>query len=163
LLKKGGTGQKGEEEMTKKRLNTQQLQVQFTTVPNQYYDEIMPSITNLAALKVYECIMRKTIGWGKSGDWITIKQMTELTHLSRPSVCQGVAWLETRGLIWTLKVGDPGREKKLYFLATDQTEPIEMLVKDGTMSGEAILKMITYETDRRKYRKAVQRGTFLDE
>ena len=149
--------------MTRKRLNTQQLQVQFTTVPNQYYDEIMPRITNLAALKVYECIMRKTIGWGKSGDWITIKQLIELTHLSRQSVCQGASCLEREGLIWTIKVGNPGREKKLYFLATDQTEALEMLVKDGAMSGEAILKMITYETDRRKYRKATKLGTFLEE
>src|SRR5665648_1260319 len=83
-------------------------QKNYTEIPNVVFDEIFPRITNLAALKCYLILIRKTWGWQKAGDWLAISQLIKLTGLSRHSVIDGMRWLSEQGYIWTVKAGIPG-------------------------------------------------------
>ena len=117
----------------------------YTEVPNIVFDELIPNITNLAALKCYLILIRKTWGWEKIGDWLAMSQLTELTKLSRQSITTGMAWLDENGYIWVAKAGTPGKEKVMYFLCTEETEHLERSVKEGVLSADALYKMMMDE------------------
>jgi len=117
-------------------------QKNYTEIPNVVFDEIFPRITNLAALKCYLILIRKTWGWQKAGDWLAISQLIKLTGLSRHSVIDGMRWLSEQGYIWTVKAGIPGKEKAMYFLCTEETEQLEESVKQGVISPEGLFKMM---------------------
>jgi hypothetical protein len=113
----------------------------YTEIPNVVFDIIIPTITNLAALKCYLILIRKTWGWEKVGDWLSLSQLIELTKLSRPSVIAGMRWLEERGYIWTARAGKPGKEKIMYFPCTVETEQLEHSVKEGILSADSLFLM----------------------
>jgi len=75
----------------------------YTEVPNVVFDQLMPEITNLAALKCYFTLIRKCWGWEKVGDYLAMPQLLKLTKLSRPSITAGMRWLEERGYIWIVR------------------------------------------------------------
>ena len=70
----------------------------FTTVPNIYFDEYMPELSG-AEIKVLFAIVRKTLGWQKESDEISIEQLQRTTGLSRNSVRAGLRGLLKRGLV----------------------------------------------------------------
>ncbi len=133
----------------------------FTAVPNYFFENLLPDITNMSALKCYLHLMRKTWGWNKQGDWLTLSQIAEGTGLCTKSSYTGMKWLEDNGLIWSIKGGPRGREEKLYFLKSEETEGFEKLVKGGGLDFLQVKSMIRFESDRTKYKKSVQRGSFL--
>jgi len=112
----------------------------YTEVPNVVFDELIPNITNMSALKCYLTLIRKTWGWDKIGDWLAMSQLVKLTKLSRQSVTTGMRWLEENGYIWIAKAGKPGSEKVMYFLCSEETELLEQSVKEGVISPEKLLK-----------------------
>ena len=112
----------------------------YTEVPNVVFDELIPNITNMSALKCYLTLIRKTWGWDKIGDWLAMSQLVKLTKLSRQSVTTGMRWLEQNGYIWIAKAGKPGSEKVMYFLCSEETELLEQSVKEGVISPEKLLK-----------------------
>jgi len=120
-------------------------QKNYTEIPNIVFDEIVPSITNLAALKSYLILIRKTWGWEKVGDWLSLSQLIKLTKLSRPSVIAGMRWLDERGYIWTARAGKPGKEKLMYFPCTEETEQLEKSVKEGLLSGDTLFNLMMKE------------------
>ena len=61
----------------------------FTQTPNILFDEIMRDM-NESELKVFLAIVRKTFGWKKERDRISLTQIMEMTGLSRPSVLSGI-------------------------------------------------------------------------
>ena len=89
----------------------------FTPIPDVWLDKIMPALSN-SELRVCLYIMRKTYGWGKSSDAISIRQMVEGlvgadgervdwgTGLSTSGVMLGVKGLEERGIIQVSRVRD---------------------------------------------------------
>lgn len=120
-------------------------QKNYTEVPNVVFDELIPNITNMAALKCYLILIRKCWGWEKVGDWLSMSQLIKLTKLSRPSVTAGMRWLDEHGYIWTAKAGTPGYEKVMYFLCSEDTEHLERSVKEGVLSSETLYKMMMKE------------------
>ena len=117
----------------------------YTEIPNIVFDKIFPKITNLAALKSYLILIRKTWGWSKVGDWLSLSQLMLLTGLSRNSVIYGMKWLESNGYIWKVNAGNNGSIKTMYFLCTEETEHIEQSVKQGVLSPEALFKKMMEE------------------
>ena len=77
----------------------------FTQVPNLLLDEHMSEMS-CAELKVTLVIVRKTIGWQKDTDSISLSQLEEATGLSRKSVLKGIQEAIERG---TIKQGVSGR------------------------------------------------------
>jgi phage replication O-like protein O len=71
----------------------------FTRVPNFFLDEVLPSINNLAELKVTLAIIRKTTGWHQSTKTITLSELQTLTGLSRQSAIDGLNRALENGLI----------------------------------------------------------------
>jgi len=70
----------------------------FTTIPNIYLDECMPELSN-PELRVLLAILRRTVGWQKESDEISIEQLQRMTGLARNSVRVGLRGLLKRGLI----------------------------------------------------------------
>ncbi|MDD4188282.1 MAG: replication protein [Bacilli bacterium] len=122
-------------------------QKNFTEVPNVVFDKLIPRISNFSALKCYLLMIRKTWGFSKSGDWISISQLIKLTGLSRQSCINGMNWLEENGYIWTCKSGKVGAERKMYFLCSEETEEVEQLFKEGIISADKLYKMMMEERE----------------
>ena len=120
-------------------------QKNFMEVPNIVFDEVIPRITNFSSLKCYLLMIRKTWGWGKKGDYISISQLISSTGLSKQSVISGMKWLEDNGYIWTSKSGTLGSIKKLYFLCSEETEEIENMFKSGLISSEKLYDIMMEE------------------
>lgn len=73
-----------------------------TQVPNVLLDVVMPQIKN-AALRVLLAVVRKTYGFQKRTDKISLTQLQRLTGLSRQGVVNGIG-----GLGQLLKIEDHG-------------------------------------------------------
>lgn len=67
-------------------------------VPNALIDEVMANLGD-NALRCYLSIVRKTRGWNKESDLISLAQLMTLTGKSKNSVIKGVAELEEKGFI----------------------------------------------------------------
>ena len=114
-------------------------QKNFMEVPNIVFDELIPRISNLSALKCYLLMLRKCWGFSKIGDWISISQLIKLTGLSRQSCISGMKWLEDNGLIWLSKSGVNGS------MCSEETEEIENMVKEGMISADKLYEMMMEE------------------
>src|SRR5687768_8858897 len=64
----------------------------FTPVPNVVLDKLMPGLSK-AALKVLLAVARKTYGFHKGSDAISLSQLQKLTGLGRAGVVRGIAEL----------------------------------------------------------------------
>ena len=67
-------------------------------VPNAFVDEVMRDIGDVSA-KLYLIICRKTRGWYKEFDSISLSQFQEFSGKSRPTVTKAIAELIQVGLI----------------------------------------------------------------
>ena len=82
----------------------------YTPVPDELFDRLMPHLSE-AELKVLLYVVRRTFGFKKDADAISLKQMAEGittrdgrvldggTGLSRPSVTKGVRGLIAKGIL----------------------------------------------------------------
>lgn len=67
-------------------------------VANAFVDEAMYKISD-ASVKIYLLIIRKTRGWAKESDALSIRQLEKLSRKSKPTVIKCLAELEKVGLI----------------------------------------------------------------
>ncbi|MBR8595435.1 replication protein, partial [Acinetobacter baumannii] len=67
-------------------------------VPNAFVDEVLNKISD-AACKIYLVICRKTRGWNKEMDSISLTQFEEITGKSRPTVVKCLNELIKVGLV----------------------------------------------------------------
>lgn len=90
-----------------------------TQIPNDLFDSMLPDM-GLAELKVTLAALRKTLGWQKRSDRISLTQMELLTGLSRQGVLDGAEAAEKRGTlirmdgpitIWVVNLVDQEKEK----------------------------------------------------
>lgn len=70
----------------------------FTQIPNEVFDAYMKKLTP-TAFCVLMVIFRKTVGWHKMEDAISLSQLTELTGMCRNTVLKGVNELSGFGYI----------------------------------------------------------------
>jgi phage replication O-like protein O len=70
----------------------------YTQTPNDLFDYWLPHLKE-GELKVLLVIMRKTFGWHKKRDRISISQLMRLTGLSKPSVIDASKSLQDKGII----------------------------------------------------------------
>ena len=66
----------------------------FTPIPNIVLEKLMPSLSKVA-LKVLLAVARKTYGWGKERDAISLTQLQRLTGLGRAGVVRGITELDS--------------------------------------------------------------------
>jgi len=70
----------------------------FTQIPDVLFDEYLPEL-GFAELKVLLAIMRRTYGWRKPTDAISLSQLEKGTGLSRKAVWTATNSLEEEGYI----------------------------------------------------------------
>jgi len=70
----------------------------FVPIPNAYIDRYLADLSG-AELKVLLAVLRRTAGWRKESDEISIEQLQQMTGLARNSVRAGLRGLLERGLI----------------------------------------------------------------
>jgi len=76
----------------------------YTQTPNIFIDEIMRNLSG-SEMKVMMAIIRKTFGWQKKRDRISINQIAEITGLARSSISTALDSLEKMGYIKSIGTG----------------------------------------------------------
>ena len=115
-----------------------------TAVPDDFFDVLAPNLSE-AELRVLIYIIRRTFGFKKDSDTISLKQMVEGittrdgrvldrgTGMSRPGVTKGVKGLETKGIIF--RTHNSSREKGYEATAYQlrfRSDPIETMFPRGS-------------------------------
>jgi phage replication O-like protein O len=77
----------------------QQAEQHYTKVPNGFFDTLLADITSMCELKVTLALIRKTAGFHKVEDRVSLTQLTDATGLSRQGVIAGVLSGMRRGTI----------------------------------------------------------------
>lgn len=84
----------------------------FTKLPNNYIDLFMSELSD-ASFKVLMAITRKTIGWNKEVDFISLTQFEQMTGKSRSTVIKALKELMEKQLIKSGKVTRNGTQYSL--------------------------------------------------
>ncbi len=91
-----------------------------TQTPNELFDSWLPFL-NESELKVLLVIMRKTFGWHKTHDVISIGQLTDHTGMLRETVIKAAKSLQKKGMITREVVGANGSQQTIYSLIITET------------------------------------------
>ena len=111
----------------------------YTQLPNVILDEYLP-LMGIAELKVVMFVARKTFGWQKEDDKISLSQMEDATGLSRQGVIDGVNAAIERGVLCRVQVG----QGFLYHLNIDEnvTSQASRLVKPVDQLEQKLVKPV---------------------
>ena len=92
----------------------------YFQTPNDLIDHWLPHLGE-SELKILLLIIRKTFGWNKERDRISLSQMEKFTGLSRSNVCSGINSLVEKGMILKEIEGVLGTEKVYYSLIIEDS------------------------------------------
>lgn len=87
----------------------------YTQIPNELLDEWLPHLLE-AELRVLLVIMRKTFGWHKIRDQISLSQLEKHTGMLRQAIINAGKSLQKKGLIKKTVSGKNGTENTVYEL-----------------------------------------------
>jgi phage replication O-like protein O len=62
----------------------------FTKVPNEFLKAIASSRVFCARIRIVASIIRKTQGWNKKEDWISLSQFEAMTGIGKSNVCRTI-------------------------------------------------------------------------
>jgi phage replication O-like protein O len=96
----------------------QDIHYTYTRTPNDFLD-VVSTYLRLGETRVVNAIIRKTIGWNKAYDQISISQFEKITRLDRTTICRSIKSLEEKKIIVRSKIGVPGAEKCYYAVNMD--------------------------------------------
>jgi phage replication O-like protein O len=91
----------------------------FTQTPNDLFDHWLPHLKEIE-LKVLMVIMRKTFGWHKTRDRISISQFEKLTGSYAKNILGALESLISKGVIYKEVVGEPGKQEAYYELIVSE-------------------------------------------
>jgi phage replication O-like protein O len=94
----------------------------YTQIPNAIFELMADKEAHFteAELRVVLAIARKTFGWHKKRDKLSLTQLEKLTAMSRPSVKAGIDAAIARGLVRRTPDKDDGRGGFYYELLVDE-------------------------------------------
>jgi phage replication O-like protein O len=87
----------------------------YTQIPNSLLDHWLPHLSD-AETKVLLVIMRKTFGWHKVRDRISLSQLEKLTGKKKQAILKASKRLEKIGLISKTVIGKKGSQETYYEL-----------------------------------------------
>jgi len=90
-------------------------QPNYTQTPNDLFDHWLPHLSE-GELKVLLVIMRKTFGWHKKRDRISISQLAKITGMKEETVINASKSLQGKGIINRVVIGEIGRQSTYYEL-----------------------------------------------
>jgi len=85
----------------------------YTQIPNDFLDKWLPEL-GLAETKVLLVIFRKTFGWHKHRDRISLGQLEKLTGLERRHITKATKSLISKNLITKNVEGKKGEQQTFY-------------------------------------------------
>ena len=91
----------------------------YTQTPNDLFDNWLPKLKEIE-LKVLLVIMRKTFGWHKSRDQISLSQLEKFTGSDRKNILLAIDGLIEKGLVKKEVEGENGTQKTYYELIIQQ-------------------------------------------
>ncbi len=91
----------------------------YTQTPNDLFDKWLPHLKEVE-LKVLLVIMRKTFGWHKIRDKISLSQLEKLTGSTRTNIGTAIDGLIEKGLVKREVVGEIGRQSTYYELIVQE-------------------------------------------
>lgn len=91
----------------------------YTQTPNELFDYWLPKL-KLVELRVLMVIFRKTFGWHKSRDRISMSQLEKLTGSHHKSISAATIKLEKLGLIKKEVLGPEGKQQTFYELVVEE-------------------------------------------
>ena len=74
----------------------------FIPIPNSIFDKYLGELTS-SEFSVLMAIIRKTWGWNKTEDRISVSQISSMTNYSKPTIIKSLSSLEKIGIISTKK------------------------------------------------------------
>lgn len=101
----------------------------YTQIPNALLDEHLSTMQE-AELRVTLAIARKTFGWHKNADQLSLSQLMELTGMSRQGVINGIEDGLKRGTIQRIKNG----QNFIYSLLVNQVDQLNQSTELTTTS-----------------------------
>ena len=101
-----------------------------TQTPNDLFDQWLPHL-NESELKVILVIIRKTFGWHKQRDRISLSQMEALTGHCKKHICKAIASLQEKGFIIKEIEGILGKEEVFFSLNVSEESEIKEISTGG--------------------------------
>ena len=80
-------------------MEDQDIHDNFTKVPNETLEALARIRLAPNESKIVFFIIRKTFGWHKQMDWISLSQIVEGTGIAKPNVCRSIKSLVRRDII----------------------------------------------------------------
>jgi len=131
----------------------------YTQTPNDLFDSWLPHLKEVE-LKVILVIMRKTLGWHKIRDRISISQLQKLTGSTATNIIISIDGLIEKGLITKEVVGEIGTQKTFYELVIHEnsnnsypcqsSSPPPANLRGGTPANLAGTKETAKKTNQKK-------------
>ncbi len=91
----------------------------YTQTPNDLFDHWLP-LLNEGELKVLLVIMRKTFGWHKTHDVISVSQLSKYTGMMEETVIKSAKSLQNKGVITREVSGPIGKQQTKYSLVVNE-------------------------------------------
>ena len=91
-----------------------------TQTPNDLFDHWLPLLKE-SELKVLLVIIRKTFGWHKQRDQISLSQLEQFTGLSESSVLSAIKSLVEKGVVSKITIGQIGKQQSFYELVFEDS------------------------------------------
>ena len=79
--------------------DTPQTENGFTRIANELMDALARTRISGEARQVLDAIIRKTYGWGKTSDDISLSQFMIMTGLSKSTICKAIKKLISMNII----------------------------------------------------------------
>lgn len=97
----------------------------YTKIPNEILEALYKTNMPLECLRIVLFIARKTYGWNKTEDWISLNQFAEGTGILKANVCRAIKKLIDRNII--VKTGSAKafftkhgiKQQPIYTIQTD--------------------------------------------
>ncbi len=91
----------------------------YTQIPNDLFDHWIPHLKE-GELKLLLVIMRKTLGWHKNKDKISLSQLEKFTGLTRTNILNASESLQSKGIILKYTSGKAGCQETYYELVINE-------------------------------------------
>lgn len=85
-------------------MKTPQLENGYVRIANEIVEKLAAAQLTGVEMQIVLIILRKTYGYSKKEDWISLGQFVQLTGRTKKGICVAIAALEEKGLIHTRRM-----------------------------------------------------------
>jgi len=129
-----------------------QIEDGYTKIANELLEALLKINLSNYEFRVFMAILRKTYGYHKKGDWLSLSQLSKLTGIQTPNICRTVKKLMAKNML--IKNGKiTGIQKDYDHWNIIHTDSIQI---DNTII-QADNKKLSIQTDTKERKKLIQK------